>query len=230
MEGITIPFHPYPLSTIETMDVIKIEGLQKSRGAFQLGPFDLRVEPGAFLGVLGREKSGRTTLLRLLWGLEKPGKGTVEVFGMKPHLKPIPVRQRAGYAAANVWWYPLLTAIQLIEFIGGFYPNWDMDYARNLMREFKVNEWYLLSALPMAELRKLNMIAALGHHPSLVVLDEPMSGLNDKTAATVLDFLLKLCRGQKVTVVMSGPQNLDLDYFADGVLTLNNGEVVEQAM
>jgi len=212
------------------MDVIKIEGLQKSRGAFQLGPFDLRVEPGAFLGVLGREKSGRTTLLRLLWGLEKPGKGTVEVFGMKPHLKPIPVRQRAGYAAANVWWYPLLTAIQLIEFIGGFYPNWDMDYARNLMREFKVNEWYLLSALPMAELRKLNMIAALGHHPSLVVLDEPMSGLNDKTAAKVLDFLRNLCREQKVTVVMSGPQNLDLDDFADGVLMLNDGSVVEQAI
>jgi ABC-type multidrug transport system ATPase subunit len=47
--------------------VIKIEGLQKSRGAFQLGPFDLRVEPGTFLGVLGREKSGRNTLLRLLW-------------------------------------------------------------------------------------------------------------------------------------------------------------------
>ena len=75
MEGITIPFHPYPLSTIETMDVIKIEGLQKSRGAFQLGPFDLRVEPGAFLGILGREKSSRTTLLRLLWDLEKPNSG-----------------------------------------------------------------------------------------------------------------------------------------------------------
>jgi len=212
------------------MDVIRIEGLQKSRDAFQLGPFDLRVEPGAFLAVLGREKSGRTTLLRLLWGLEKPGNGTVEIFGMKPHLEPIPVRQRAGYAAQNVWWYPLLTSMQLVEFIGGFYPNWDMNYVRDLMREFKVPEWYLLSELPMAELRKLNMIAALGHHPSLVILDEPMSDLDEKTAATVLDFLLKLCRGQKVTVVMSGPQNLDLDYFADGVLMLNNGGVVEQAM
>jgi ABC-type multidrug transport system ATPase subunit len=49
------------------MDLIKIEGLQKACGTFQLGPFDLRVEPGAILGILGREKSGRTTLLRLLW-------------------------------------------------------------------------------------------------------------------------------------------------------------------
>ena len=230
MERITIRFHPYPFSTIETMDVIRIEGLQKSRDAFQLGPFDLRVEPGAFLGVLGREKSGRTTLLRLLWGLEKPGNGTVEIFGMKPHLEPIPVRQRAGYAAQNVWWYPLLTSMQLIEFIGGFYPNWDMNYARNLMREFKVHEWYLLSELPMAELRKLNLIAALGHHPSLAILDEPMSDLDDKTGEKVLDFLRNLCREQKVTVVMSGPQNLDLDCFADGVLMLNNGAVVEQAI
>src|SRR5262245_50839758 len=149
---------------------------------------------------------------------------------MKPHLEPIPCRQRAAQAPSPRWWTPLLTVIQTIEFIGGFYPNWDMDYARNLMREFKVSEWNLLSELPMAELRKLNMIAALGHHPSLVVLDEPMSGLNDKTAAKVLDFLRNLCREQKVTVVMSGPQNLDLDDFADGALMLNNGAVVEQAI
>jgi ABC-2 type transport system ATP-binding protein len=230
MERITIRFHPYPFSTIKTMDVIKIEGLQKSRREFQLGPFDLRVEPGAILGVLGRDKSGRTTLLRLLWGFERPDRGTVEVFGMKPHLEPIPVRRRAGYAAEDVWWYPLLTTMQFIEFIGGFYPNWDMDYARTLMREFAVSEWYLLRELPMAELRKLNMIAALGHHPSLVILDEPTSDLDDKTAVKVLDFLRKLSREKRVTIVMSGPHNLDLDDFADGLLMVNNGEVVEQTI
>lgn len=212
------------------MDLIKIEALQKARGTFQLGPFDLCVEPGAILGILGREKSGRTTLLRLLWGLEKPSSGTVELFGMNPHLEPIPVRQRAGYAADNFWWYPLLTAMQFIEFIAGIYPNWDMDYARNLMTEFKVSEWYLMGELSIAELRTLNMIAALGHHPSLVILDEPTSDLDDKAAVKVLEFLRKLSRNQKVTVVMSGPQNLDLDYFADGLLMLNKGAVVEQTM
>jgi ABC-2 type transport system ATP-binding protein len=212
------------------MDLIKIEGLQKACGTFQLGPFDLRVEPGAILGILGREKSGRTTLLRLLWGLEKPSSGTVELFGMKPHLEPVSVRLRAGYAAENFWWYPLLTTMQFIEFIGGFYPNWDMDYTRNLMREFKVSEWYLMGELPITELRKLNMIAALGHHPSLVILDEPTSDLDDKTAVKVLEFLRKLSRDHKVTVVMSGPRNLDLNDFADGLLMLNKGEVVEQTI
>jgi len=230
MEGLQSAPSVYLLLKIKTMDVIKIEALQKSQGEFLLGPLDLLVEPGAILGVLGREHSGRTTLLRLLWGLERPDTGTVEVFGMKPHLDPIPVRQRAGYAAEYVWWYPLLTTMQFIEFIGGFYPNWDMDYTRNLMREFKVSEWYLLRELSMAELRKLNMIAALGHHPSLVILDEPTSDLDDKTTAKVLDFLRKLSREKKATVVISGPRNLDLVDFADGLLMLNNGEVVEQAI
>src|SRR5436190_3024331 len=118
------------------MDVIKIEGLQKSLDSFHLGPFDLRVEPGAIVGVIGNKDAGKTTLLRLLWGFARPDRGLVEVFGMKPHLEQMEIRIRAGYVAEHTWYYPELSAAHFLQFIGNFYPKWDETWTDFLLKSF----------------------------------------------------------------------------------------------
>jgi ABC-2 type transport system ATP-binding protein len=211
------------------MDVIKIEGLGKSHGEFHLEPFDLRVEPGAILTVLGHPNSGKTTLLRLLWGFERPDKGRVEVFGMQPHLEQVRVRARAGYAGQDIWYYPELTAGAVLEFIGAFYPNWNQSYALDLLKQFNVTDWHLVGELSKSSWRQLNLVAALGHRPSLLILDEPMAWLDDKMRGQVVRFLKKLARENKVTIVVSSPISDDLDQIGDGTLVLSHGHVMESA-
>jgi ABC-2 type transport system ATP-binding protein len=209
--------------------VVKIEGLEKKRGDFHLGPFDLRVETGAILGILGHEGSGRTTLMRLLWGFERPDKGRIEVFGMQPHLEQMRIRLRAGYASQATWWYPELTAQQFLDFIGSFYPNWDEKYVAALIKKFDITNWHLVRELSDSERRSLTTIAALGHHPSLVLLDQPMKDLDKKGYGQLTDLIMTLSRRERTTIVMSAPHSLDLDKFADGTILLNNGEVVMES-
>ena len=209
------------------MDIIKIEGLEKSYGEFHLGPFDLRVEPGAILGVLGHPGAGKTSLLRLLWGFERPDRGRVEIFGMQPHLEQLQVRLRAGYAAEFTWYYPELTIEQFLSFIGSFYETWDTDYAQTLLKQFRLTWWYKISELSLPERRQLALVAAMGHRPSLLILDQPTAGLDEETRSKVLNFLRKLAREDKATLVISSHISDDLDQITDGALILNHGHVME---
>jgi ABC-2 type transport system ATP-binding protein len=209
------------------MDVIKIEGLERSYGEFRLGPFDLRVEPGAILTVTGHPRGGKTTLLRLLWGFERPTKGRVEVFGMQPHLEQIRVRSRAGYAGDHTWYYPELTTEAFLEFIGAFHENWDQGYALELLKDFHISNWHQISEISHQDRRRLGVIAALGHRPSLVILDQPAAGLDDKMRKHLIRVLKKLAREDKVTFVVSTHISDDLDQIGDGTLVLNHGHVME---
>ena len=211
------------------MDVIKIEGLEKSLGPFHLGPFDLRIEPGAIVGVIGHKDAGKTTLLRLLWGFTRPDRGFVEVFGMKPHLAQMQIRLRAGYVAEHTWYYPELSIGQFLRFIGNFYPQWDEERTNALLKPFELEPYIKVGALSLAGRRKLGLVAALGHRPSLLILDQPTAGLDEYMRDHMLSFLRRLSREDKVTIVVSSNISDEFDKFADGVLTLTHGQVAECA-
>src|SRR4051812_41998134 len=147
------------------MDIIRIEGLRKSVGSFHLGPLDLRVEPGAIVGVIGEKDAGKTTLLRLLWGFSRPDRGILEVYGMKPHLKQMEIRLRAGYMAEFTWYYPELSIAQFLRFIGKFYPQWDQTRTNSLLERFALMGEMKIESLSLTDRRTVGLIAALGHRP-----------------------------------------------------------------
>lgn len=210
--------------------MIKIEGLEKSYDSFHLGPFDLQVEQGAILGVFGHENSGKTTLLRLLWGYEQPDKGSVEIYGLTPHLEQIKLRRLVGFMSELIWWYPELTCGALLEFIGAFYKNWDQRYALDLMREFHLSEWHTIQELSHQQRVQLTLISALGHHPRMLILDHPTHTLKDKQRKQLIRFLRRLAQENKVTIVVSSDMSDDLDGIPDGSLVLNHGNVVESTV
>ena len=210
------------------MDIIRIDGLRKSVGSFRLGPLDLRVEPGAIVGVVGPKDAGKTTLMRLLWGFSRPDRGIVEVYGMKPHLKQMEVRLRAGYMAEFTWYYPELSIAQFLTFIGNFYPQWDQTRTNSLLERFDLTGEMKIESLSLTGRRTVGLIAALGHRPSLLILDQPTAGIDASVRNDMLDFLRQLSREDKVTIVLSSQVPDEFDRIADGVLTLSDGRQVAE--
>ena len=210
------------------MDIIRIDGLRKSVGSFRLGPLDLRVEPGAIVGVVGPKDAGKTTLMRLLWGFSRPDRGIVEVYGMKPHLKQMEVRLRAGYVAEFTWYYPELSIAQFLTFIGNFYPQWDQTRTNSLLERFDLTGEMKIESLSLTGRRTVGLIAALGHRPSLLILDQPTGGIDASVRNDMLDFLRQLSREDKVTIVLSSQVPDEFDRIADGVLTLSDGRQVAE--
>ncbi len=193
-----------------------------------MGPLDLRVEPGAIVGVVGPKDAGKTTLMRLLWGFSRPDRGIVEVYGMKPHLKQMEVRLRAGYMAEFTWYYPELSIAQFLTFIGNFYPQWDQTRTNSLLERFDLTGEMKIESLSLTGRRTVGLIAALGHRPSLLILDQPTAGIDASVRNDMLDFLRQLAREDKVTIVLSSQVPDEFDRIADGVLTLSDGRQVAE--
>jgi len=210
------------------VELVHTEQLSKSfKDVFQLGPLDLRVAAGEVLGVLGPEGAGKTTLLRLVWGFMRPDQGRIFVFGMQPHLNQVNVRRRAGYLSESPQFCTALTARQFLQFVGNFYDGWEETHACRLLEQFGMHPDSKVEKLSQGNRIKLGLVSAVGHHPSLLILDEPTLGLDSLDRLEILHFLSRLAREQHVSILISSHISDDLGHIADSILTLNNGRVVE---
>jgi len=212
------------------MHLIRTDAVVKRHGPkFTLGPMDLTLQPGEVLGVMGPNGAGKTTLLRLIWGFLRPDQGSVSVFGVQPHLNQASVRLRAGYLAESPHFYGWMTARRHLKFVSEFYEGWNAAAADGLMERFGIDPDKRIQQLSRGNRIKLGLVAATGHNPRLLLLDEPTAGLDPLVRRDILGFLRSLSKDCGAGIVLSSHISDDLDRIADAVLMLNQGRVLEYA-
>lgn len=209
------------------MATIEIRHLEKSFPKFRLGPLSLMVESGEILGIMGPNGAGKTTLLRLVWGFLRPDSGSISVFGYAPHLHQVRIRLNAGYVSESPHFYGSLKAFRFLEFVSTFYDHWSWERVHTLLDQFRIDPESPIEKLSKGNRMKLGLISAVGHRPSLLILDELTSGLDPLCRMEILTFIRKLSREAGVSVVLSSHISDDLDRIADSVLILNDGGIVE---
>ncbi|MGH7566467.1 MAG: ABC transporter ATP-binding protein [Gemmatimonadota bacterium] len=190
------------------MSAISCRQLRKSFGDFEvLRGIDLEVERGELFGFLGPNGAGKTTTIRVLTGLLLPSAGTVEVGGYDVVRSPQEVKRRVGYVPDRAFLYPKLTAREFLEFVGHLYQL-EADRVEQvsapLLERFDLSEWTddLIEAYSHGMRQKLALIAALIHEPEIVVIDEPMIGLDPRSARVMKTLLAELVENGR-TVFLS---------------------------
>jgi ABC-2 type transport system ATP-binding protein len=210
------------------MEIIRTEQVSKRLGrTFLLGPVDLRVGPSEILGVLGPVGSGKTTLLRLLWGFIRPDQGCISIFGMQPHLNQPKLRRSVGYLAQNPRFHSDCTVKQSLQFTGRFYGGWDETYGSRLLGRVDIDPCSKIHKLSSGDQVKVAIIAACSHKPALLLLDEPISTVDHMSRREILRFLRRLAVEERVAMLLSCRLPDDLDYIADSVLMLRDGQEVK---
>src|SRR5262249_52626718 len=116
---------------------------------------------------------------------------------------------------------------RFLQFISSFYEGWDVIRVQSLLDEMRIDPEMRIQNLSKGNRVKLGLISAIGHRPSLLILDEPPSGLDPLVRVDILDFIRKMAPQEGVCVVLSSHISDDLDQIADSVLMLNEGQVVE---
>lgn len=152
-----------------------VEGsdIRRTYGAFAaLSGVSLHVSPGEVVGLLGGNGAGKTTLMRILLGLEVPSAGSAKLFGARPELE---TRRRIGYVAQGLGLYAALSAVENLEFAAAVHGAPVVPASRRFAERFGKAP---ISALPLGAQRILAYLAAAGHAPELLVLDEPTSGMD----------------------------------------------------
>jgi len=187
--------------------LVDASGLVKDYGRVRaLDGLSLRVVPGEVYGLLGPNGAGKTTTLRILSGLDSPTSGVVRVVGYDPVTEGIEVKKRTGYVAESAILYESLTPREYFEFVAST-RRLDVGVvkrASTLAEVFDLASNYdvPIGALSLGTKQKIAIIASIMHSPPLLLLDEPLNGLDAKSGR-ILKELVLLHVGSGGSVVFS---------------------------
>jgi ABC-2 type transport system ATP-binding protein len=131
---------------------------------------DLALAPGTRTALLGPARAGKTALLQVIQGMERPHTGSVEVAGRSAR-RVVEVRRGLGYVPADPSWYPHLTCHGLGDFLQGLYPTWDRARFVDLLARLGVPPRHRAAGLTLAVRARLALAAALAHSPPLLLVD-----------------------------------------------------------
>jgi len=168
--------------------VIRLERLRKTYGALvAVDDLSLEVQPGCVFGFLGRNGAGKTTTIRMMIGLLEPTAGTAILGGHDIRRAPEAAKAVTGYLPDHPFLYDKLTALEFLRFAGGLYGLRAAETgrrARLLLEQFGLGRvaGELTETLSQGMRQRLALAAALVHRPRVLVLDEPMVGLDPEGA------------------------------------------------
>jgi ABC-2 type transport system ATP-binding protein len=209
---------------IEIADLRKIysDGVEALRG------LTLQVPAGSIFGFLGRNGAGKTTTIKVLLGMTHPTRGQARVFGL-PASDPdasVSIRRRTAFVSEDKDLYDSMTVEEIIRFTAGFYPKWRSDLETRYLRAFDLPMERKVKKLSHGTRTKLALLLALCRGVDLLVLDEPMSGLDPAVNEEVLQALVRHVADEGGTVFFSSHQLADIDQIADHVAVIDRGRSV----
>ncbi len=188
--------------------VIELDRVSKSYGAkVAVNELSLKIEPGEFFAVLGHNGAGKTTTIKMIAGLLKPSGGSVRVCGFDVQNDMIEAKRRMAYVPDQPFLYDKLSGLEFMQFIADMY---DLDRAERiegidrLVDVFGMKDYIreLTESYSHGMKQRVVLAATLLHKPKVIVVDEPMVGLDPHSVRLVREIFLEQVR-QGVTIFMS---------------------------
>ena len=175
--------------------LIEASELTKQFGSVQaLTGLNFQVMPGEIYGLLGPNGAGKTTTIKVITGLVEPTSGLVKVEGFDPIKNPIEVKSRIGYVAEKPILYESLSSRDFLEFVASI-RKIDQNAANRIVTQladaFDMAKYFdaPIATLSMGMKQKVALIASFIHQPPVLLLDEPLSGLDARSSRIVKDLL-----------------------------------------
>jgi len=209
--------------------VIEIDGLRKSFGSHAaLDGLDLRVPAGSVFGFLGRNGAGKTTTSKHLLGLIKADAGSARIFGraVDDPGASVGIRRRIGFVTEDKDMYPYMTVDGIIRFTRPFFPGWRRDLEQRYLDLFDLPRSKSIAQLSKGMRSKLMMLLAISHGAELLILDEPMDGLDPAVVEQLLRELVTIAADQGTTIFFSSHQLPDVEQIADHVAIIDRGKAL----
>lgn len=189
-------------------NAVELKGLVKRYSDIvALDNLDLDVRHGEIFGLLGPNGSGKSTTMKIILGLVKPDAGSVKVLGLNVSDNPVAVKRQVGYVPETPRIYEFLTGLEYLDFVGDVYGVEISEKKKRIATYLEAlglegREGDMINSYSQGMKQKVALISALIHRPKLLVLDEPLNGLDPKSARIVKDLLRELSV-QGVTVIIS---------------------------
>ena len=215
------------------MSVYAIEtvGLTKKYGnQFAVNNLKLHVPQGKIYGLLGRNGAGKTTAMRMMLNLAQPTSGTILLFGNDHRDQPEKTYRKIGSIIETPGFYDNLTGLENLNILArlrGQPHQKKIDRALELVGlDKETNKLFSNYSLGMKQ--RLGIAAAIMHEPEMLILDEPINGLDPIGIHEIRKFLLSLCREHGTTVFISSHVLSEIEQLADIIGVMHDGCLIEE--
>jgi ABC-2 type transport system ATP-binding protein len=217
---------------VEFPSALEIMGLCKRFERPAVDRLELRVRPGEFYMLLGPNGAGKTTTLRMVSGLLRPDAGTISVFGIDALADPIGAKRIVGWLSDEPMIYDKLTPLEYLEFVAGL---WGVDMVVAEARARDLIQWLGLEKheherceqFSRGMRQKVALAGALVHEPKLIILDEPLTGLDAGSARLVKNVLTERVRAGN-TVIMTTHILEIAERMADRIGVISGGRLIAE--
>ncbi|MCR4426546.1 MAG: ABC transporter ATP-binding protein [Firmicutes bacterium] len=208
------------------MAAIEMRGVQKSYYlARALDGIDLSIEPGKIVGLLGPNGAGKSTLLKLCAGLIHPTAGSVRVLGQEVSLK---TKARTAFVPEIDTFYGWMTVSEALRLEASMFADIDPAEVTELLRELKLDARARIAHLSKGMRAKLKLVAAMSRKADLVLMDEPLAGIDPPARAAILETIATRYRPGEQTIVISTHEVLESEKLFDDVVFLSGGRIALQ--
>jgi ABC-2 type transport system ATP-binding protein len=220
-----------PLPSPPASAALAVEGVSKSYGATRaLDRVSLAVSAGQIVGLLGPNGAGKSTAMKVVLGILRAEEGTVTVLGHDVRREPVLVKRLVGYVPESPQLYEFLTGAEYLDFVADMYgvdPTTRTGRIPQYLAALELagHENAMMSGYSQGMKQKIALIGALLHRPRLLVLDEPLNGLDPRSARVVKDLLRSLAEREGVGVLFSTHVLEIAQSICDRVVIMHHGRV-----
>ena len=200
-------------------------GLSRKFGStVALDQVDLTVPEGAIYALVGANGAGKTTLIKILMNILRPSRGTAQVLGKDTVRQAGEDFARIGYVSENQEMLDWMTVGGMLDYFRPFYSAWDRSLEESLLRQFDLPLDRKLKHLSRGVRMKAAFASSLAYRPSLIVLDEPFSGLDPLVRDELIEGLLE--RAPDTTIFLSSHDLAEIETFSTHVGFLDKGRLL----
>ncbi len=210
--------------------MIQLAALTKRFGSFTaVDHIDLTVPRGELFGFLGPNGAGKTTTLRMIAGILRPSEGSVRIAGIDVTTDPVGAKSQLGFIPDRPFIYEKLRGMEFLHFVAGLYGQAGPDVerrGRELLALFDLEPWAdeLVESYSHGMRQKLIISSAFIHRPLVIVVDEPMVGLDPKAARILKDLFREYTR-RGHTIMMSTHTMEVAETLCDRVAIIQGGRI-----
>ncbi|HET6273356.1 MAG TPA: ABC transporter ATP-binding protein [Bacteroidota bacterium] len=213
--------------------MIELRNLVKKFGSFTaVDDVSLRIEPGTFFGFLGPNGAGKTTTIKMMTGLYQPTAGSCLIAGHDIQKDPDRAKRNFGYVPDQPYLYEKLSGREFLHFVGGlFQMPGDLVSQRidELIDVYEIGHFIDKRGEEYSQgmRQRIVLSAALLHQPKVLIIDEPLVGLDPRSARLVKDTLKKKTR-EGVTVFMSTHLLEIVEELCDRIAIIKDGRIIHE--
>lgn len=206
--------------------IIKIQNASVNFKGFVLKPVNIEIPEGYIIGITGANGAGKSTFLKMVLGCFPGMQGNITVNSMDIIKKRSRILSRTGVISEERIFFESEDAVKNEEYFSGFYKNWDKEIYRNMLKKMNISLSKNIGNLSKGERVKYQLAFSAAYKPDLLVLDEPVAGLDPVFKKDFMKILQEFVAEFGTTILISDNVKENLDKIADYIIAINNGECI----